>query len=897
VLGVDKNNIGIEDNFFERGGHSIRAAIVVSRIHKEFNVEFPLSNVFNGPTVKEFAAFINEAKKDIYQGIEPVPVMEYYLQSSAQKRLFFLDRFEDIGTSYNIPFVIEVEGKIDNERFEKTFNALIARHESLRTSFELIDDEAVQRVHEEENSKLQIINYKARRSTAHPPKITNVIKRFIRPFDLSQAPLLRVGLVKLAQENHLLLFDMHHIIADGTSMQVLVGDFTAFYSGETLPPLRIQYKDFSRWQNRLLQSPEMQAQEDYWLKVFDGEIPVLNLPTDFPRPQMQSFAGNRIAFQLEAEETGALKRLALEREVTLFMVLLALYTVLLSRLSGQEDIVVGVPTAGRWHADLEPIIGMFVNTLALRNFPAGGKRFKDFLKEVKARTLEAFDNQDYQFEDLVEKVPVPRDTGRNPLFDVMFALQNMETLAGNTPGLEIPGLELKPYGYENVTSKFDLNLQAAEVGAGLRFKLEYCTKLFSAATIRRLIRYFRRITESVIAAPGIRLADIEIMTEEEKRPLLEMSRGVREEVDETVTIHGWFAKKAEEVPDKTAVVLEDSYLTYHQLNRGANRLARTLRAGGVTSDSVVGLMVKRSLEMVTAVLAVMKAGGAYLPLDEEFPAERTRYMLRDSSVSLLLTNRDRQEVSPFVPGDTAVIDITGKGVYGTVAADPICAANGSNLAYALYTSGSTGKPKGLLLEHRNLVNLMNHHFWHTGIDCSRVLQFSTLSFDVSFHEMFSTLLAGGTLYLIARETRTHIPELFAMIERNHIKTLFLPISFLKMVFSEEVYAAAFPGCVSHIQSAGEQVVVTERFRSFLKKNNVCLHNHYGPAETHVVTTFTVDPAKDIPDLPPIGKPIRNTDIYILDKAKHLLPIGVPGELYIAGIQVGRVWDPYFLQNR
>ncbi|HLP61338.1 MAG TPA: amino acid adenylation domain-containing protein, partial [Candidatus Deferrimicrobium sp.] len=465
---------------------------------------------------------------------------------------------------------------------------------------------------------------------------------------------------------------------------------------------------------------------------------------------------------------------------------------------------------------------------------------------------------------------------------VMFVFQNMEM-----PVIDVPGLTLKPNEYEIKTAKFDLNLVGVEIDDRLTFSLEYSTSLFKEKTIRDFIGYFQNIIRSVTANPAVKLAEIEIIDQEQKKRILEISNGITDSIDLNETIHGRFEKIVLENEHKTALVFRDGQITYGKLNRKANRLARLLQIKGVGRDKVVGLMVERSFEMVIGMIGIMKAGGAYLPIDTKLPGLRKRFMIEDGNISALVTNFDIEENADYIPRHIEPLDIRNEYFYQGTGENLPPANKGADLVYVLFTSGSTGKPKGVMLEHTNLVNLIIFHHKYTNIDCSKVLQFATISFDASFHEIFSALLAGGELYLIPEETRNHIPELFRLINKNKIKTLFLPMSFIKLIFSQDDYIDIFPGSVTHIQTAGEQVVVDDRSRNYLKQHHIYLHNHYGPSETHVVTTLTMNPTENIPEFPSIGKPIMNTGIYILDKGKQLLPIGIAGELYAGGLQVGR----------
>ncbi|UCH94576.1 MAG: SDR family oxidoreductase [Candidatus Aminicenantes bacterium] len=519
-------NVGRDDDFFELGGDSLKAMIVASIIHKKFNVKVSVTNIFTAPTIKELAEYINDrAQKIKYSSIEPAEKREYYPQSSTQKRLFFLGHFEDIGTSYNMPYILKIQGKMETERYEKTFNALIARHEALRTSFEIVASNPVQRVHPVEALAFAIEHYdlatentenkEETRGLAPLPiePVTVLINSFIRPFDLSKAPLLRVGLMKLSEGEYLLLFDMHHIIGDGTSMEILTEEFIKLYTGGEVPALRIQYKDFFLWQNNLFKTGKIKEQEDYWLNLYADidDIPFLNLPFDYPRQDIFNFEGALYSFKLEAEDTLAFKKLAKENGATLYMNLLAVFNVLLHIYSGQDDIIVGTGIAGRPHADLQNIIGMFVNTLAIRNYPEEEKTYLGFLNEVKNNCIKAFENQDLQFEELVERIRPGRTPSRNPIFSVELNVQNFERPApGNQKNEPVENRAITSYGFEHTTSKFDMSLYAADAGETINFIMEYSTALFKLTTIKKIARRYIRIIKQVVKNKTIKLKDIKI---------------------------------------------------------------------------------------------------------------------------------------------------------------------------------------------------------------------------------------------------------------------------------------------------------------------------------------------------------------------------------------------------
>ena len=834
---------------------------------------------------EEIIQFLQQVQTQVeYVSITPVEKKEYYPLSSAQKRLYFLQQFEYKSTFYNMPYIIHWREKLNPEKLEEIFKRLISRHKSLRTSFRLVGEEPVQRITEPIDIEFAVEHYQ------EETEIRLMMKDFVRPFDLSQAPLLRVGLVTRTQRPAILLVDMHHIISDGASEDILAGDFLKSFRGIPLPPLRIQYNDYAEWQNSRQQQELIKHQQAYWKNLFADELPVLNLPLDFPRPAMQSFEGNTLHFAMDEQETKNVKQLAQEMAATLYMTVLCLLNILLHKLSNQEDIIVGTPVAGRLHPDLENIMGMFVNTLPMRSAPVGSKTIKNFLKEVKTQTLKAYENQFYQFDQLVEQLSVRRDTSRNPIFDVMCNFLEQGELPQGT--IVVDEQDPAEFTYRNPTAKFDLILTAMDRGEQMVFELEYCTRLFKEPTVRKMIEYFKKIARGLPPERDMSIADLEIISREEKTRLLTGFNDTEARFPLDKTIHRLFEEQVDRTPQRLASIFEDRQVTYMELNKRSNRLAGFLRARGVKPDVIVGMMIERSIELIPGNLAILKAGGAYLPIEDEFPTERKLYMFKDSSVRLLLTNDYNQDPHRFAdmlgkaPG-LEIIDVKDENIYSGGPGNLPHINRPQDLMYLIYTSGSTGQPKGVMLEHRNLVNLMIFCIEKTNLDFSAVLQFSTISFDASIHEIFTTLLCGGKLCLIHKDIRTNLVKLFKVIEKNQLKTVFMPISLLKVIFNEGDYAELFPACVDHIQTAGDQVLVSDRFRSYLQKKNKWLHNHYGPAETHVATVFTMPPDHNIAELPPIGKPVANTVIYILDRYEKLQPIGVAGELFIGGIQVGR----------
>jgi acyl carrier protein/3-phenylpropionate/cinnamic acid dioxygenase small subunit len=507
VLGINENVIGIDDNFFEIGGHSLRATILTARIHKVFNLKVQLKEIFRCQTIRELAKYMTEdLQEDKYGSIEAVEKKEHYPQSSAQKRMFSLDQLENIGTSYNVTAVLKIKGKFDMTRCNRAIADLVRRHESLRTSFRLRENEAVQQVHH--MVEFEIKEICGGRGEFKETDMQELMKEFIRPFDLSQVPLWRVGLVHSLEEEYLLVYDIHHIVADGSSKGLILNDFIRLYEGEVLEPLRIQYKDFTVWQDKLLKSGKIKQQEDFWLDLYSDGIPILDFPTDYPRPGSFAFEGDVFEYTIKGDYISRFKELGLDYGATLYMNLSAALYVLLYKYTGQEDFIIGSGVAGRPNADLQDIIGFFVNLLPIRNFPTGEKRYDEFLLEVKDSCLKAFENQDLQFDQLVEKLDLERDPARNPLFDIIFSSQNFEKRVDDQESRK--EVNFLPYRFKNKSCKIDMELAAVELDDAVHFNLEYSTRLFKKSTVETFFRRYDEIIKQVVENKKIELKDINL---------------------------------------------------------------------------------------------------------------------------------------------------------------------------------------------------------------------------------------------------------------------------------------------------------------------------------------------------------------------------------------------------
>ncbi|MGD2092758.1 MAG: amino acid adenylation domain-containing protein [Candidatus Aminicenantes bacterium] len=916
VLGLDKKKVGIHDNFFLSGGHSLKATTLIGRIHKDFCVGIPLAVIFKNPTIKDVSHYIMQSKESLYLSIVPVEKREYYPLSSAQKRLFVIEQMDPGKVTYNMPAVLEVRGQLDRNRFAQSLKKLIARHGNLRTSFQLIAGEPVQYVHDKVEFEIEYrqslvnghwswggkgesssLKGQDRGLVSSSLKIETIVREFIRAFDISRAPLLRVGLIKIKEKDHILMFDMHHIISDGLSIQIFIREFTAFYQGEVVPELRIQYNDFSHWQNAELDAAALKKQEDYWLKCFAGEIPVLTLPYDFPRPAIQSHDGSSLKFKINREQTRQLKQLAQESETTAFILLLAVFNLLLSKLSEQEDIVVGSPVAGRRHPDLESIIGIFINTLALRNYPAAEKCFYEFLAEVKQNSLEAFENQDYQYEELVEKIQPTRDLGRSPIFDVMLVIQNMDM-----EYLDIPDIQLKSFEYPHHTSKFDMTVNVLEKDHHLDFTLTYCTAIFTENTIRRFIDYFKRALDAILKDATQKIAGIDILTEDEKKQLLYDFNLTHQDYPGDRTIHRLFEEQAQQTPRHIALVAKEEkskgqrvdgkqevlHLCYRELNKRASRLARLLRNKGMTRDTIAAIMMDPAPEMIIGILAVLKAGGAYLPIDPEQQAGRVAYMLKDSRALLFLTREQAAHGSAFA---VPFLAIDRPELYKGEANNPEEKSEPGDVVYTIYTSGTTGKSKGTLIQHKNLANYV---YWfrekvHLTVRDRSVLT-SSFSFDLGYTAIYPSILSGCQLHVIPRDTYRSPADLIGYIHQQGITYIKVtPSLFTTIVENTKFSPTVCPG-LRLVVLGGEEIKLKDVEKAHRIAPHLTFMNHYGPTEATIgcVARFIdFNRFADYKKWPTIGAPTANMKALILDLGLMMVPVGVPGELCVSGASVAR----------
>ncbi len=890
---IHVEQVGVEENFFDLGGHSLLATQVMSRIRQRFDVDLPLRVMFEAPTVAELAEQVKRARSGKREAGPALVAVGREVQpplSFAQQRLWFLAQMKEARDAYHIPFGVLLQGELNHRALRQVLDAIVARHEMLRTRFVVVGEEPVQVIAAAEESSFHLLEYDLPSSANMQAELKREVEQEARAsFDLEAGPLIRGRLIRLQEREHVLLITMHHIISDGWSLGVLLKELGLLYaayvqgrqSPDVLPELAVQYADYTAWQRNWIKGDIARQQEEYWKARLAGAPGLLELPVDRGRPAQQNYAGGSIRLVLDKELTAGLKELGRKRSTTLYTTLLAAWASLLGRLAGQPEVVVGTPVANRGQAEIEGLIGFFVNTLAMRLDVQAKRTVAELLEAAKEEVLAGHQHQELPFEQVVDLLHPVRSLAYSPLFQVMFAWQNLEQAT-----LEMPGLEVKPLpSVPSVTAKFDLTLVLGETAETVTGDLEYATALFEQRTIDRYRDYFQRLLAGMIRDENQAIGSLSLLSEAERHTVVEGWNQTACEYQREKFTPELFEEQVRRRADAIAVVHGVSSLNYGELNRRANQLAHYLRELGVKTDSRVAVCLQPGLEVMVAMLAVLKAGGAYVPLDPAYPVERLNYMLKDSAPQVLLIQGPLQKLFSGISESLAVLDLTDiapawKDRKTTNLEPAVVGLTPEHLAYVIYTSGSTGLPKGVMVQHGSLLNMIEWHqraYEVTSHD--RMTQVSALAFDASVWEMWPYLTAGASLYIAEEETRLSPSKLWEWLCEQQITVTFLPTPMAEAILASEVGKQA--SCLRVLQTAGDKLN-----RAPDPGLGFTLYNNYGPTENTVVATWTIVPGGAQGQIP-IGRPVANVQMLIVDEDLQPAPIGVAGEIYIGGSGLAR----------
>ncbi|UJC11339.1 pyoverdine non-ribosomal peptide synthetase PvdD [Pseudomonas aeruginosa] len=894
ILGVER--VGLDDNFFELGGHSLLATRVISRVRQEQQLDASLKALFERPVLEAFAQGL-ERTTDAVSTIPLADRQQPLALSFAQERQWFLWQLEPESAAYHIPSALRLRGRLDVDALQRSFDSLVARHETLRTRFRLEGGRSYQQVQPAVSVSIE------REQFGEEGLIERIQAIVVQPFDLERGPLLRVNLLQLAEDDHVLVLVQHHIVSDGWSMQVMVEELVQLYAGYSqgldvvLPALPIQYADYALWQRSWMEAGEKERQLAYWTGLLGGEQPVLELPFDRPRPARQSHRGAQLGFELPRELVEAVRALAQREGASSFMLLLASFQALLYRYSGQADIRVGVPIANRNRVETERLIGFFVNTQVLKADLDGRMGFDELLAQARQRALEAQAHQDLPFEQLVEALQPERNASHNPLFQVLFNHQS--EIRSVTPEVQLEDLRLEGLAWGGQTAQFDLTLDIQEDENGIWASFDYATDLFDASTVERLAGHWRNLLRGIVANPRQRLGELPLLDAPERRQTLSEWNPAQREYAVQGTLQQRFEEQARQRPQAVALILDEQRLSYGELNARANRLAHCLIARGVGADVPVGLALERSLDMLVGLLAILKAGGAYLPLDPAAPEERLAHILDDSGVRLLLTQGHLLERLPRQAG-VEVLAIDGLVLDGYAESDPLPTLSADNLAYVIYTSGSTGKPKGTLLTHRNALRLFSATEAWFGFDERDVWTlFHSYAFDFSVWEIFGALLYGGRLVIVPQWVSRSPEDFYRLLCREGVTVLNQTPSAFKQLMAVACSAdmATQQPALRYVIFGGEALDL-QSLRPWFQRfgdRQPQLVNMYGITETTVHVTYRPVSEADLEGglVSPIGGTIPDLSWYILDRDLNPVPRGAVGELYIgrAGLARGYLRRP------
>ncbi len=881
VLGQYK--VGLDDNFFELGGHSLLATQVISRLREALDQQIPLQHLFEFPTIRRFSQAVQAAQGDnsTMPPIQPQPTTEHLPLSFAQLRLWVLDQFEEGDSiAFNLATALELKGQLNVAALERSLAEIVTRHTSLRTNFVLVDNEPRQSIQSvPEAFPLPI-------TPLHPDAVQEQLRLAVKePFNLETGPLIRGRLFKVSDDEHVLLIMMHHIVSDGWSLDIFFRELTILYRAfstdepSPLTPLTLQYSDFAHWQRTYQEAAVFEQQLTYWQKTLAGASMVLELPTDRPRPTIQTNNGRHFTFQLPPELTAALKKVSAQEQATLFMLLLSAFQMLLARYSGQKDFLVGTPIAGRNQKDIENIIGFFLNTLVLRADLSGNPTFRSLLGRVRKTALDAYAHQDIPVERLIDDLNPVRDMSRSPLFQTLFALQNMPW-----SGFDLPGLSVRPLSGYTETAKLDLSVYMVELPEGLQGIVEYNSDLFDEATMLRLAGHYEQLLRGIVANPERPIDSYSILPTAERRQLLSDWNQTARPYPAHETLQTLFAAQTAKTPQATAFIEGQQRISYETLHRRSNQIAHLLQNKQIGPGSVVGISLSRSIDMVVALLGILKTGAAYLPLDPSYPAERLSFMATDADMAILLTESGNADILSAFNKPTIYLDANLDPTKELPESDlAVSAVSPEAVAYLIYTSGSTGQPKGVAAPHKQIINRLNWMWREYPFQPGEVgSQRTALNFVDSIWEIFGPLLQGIPTVIIPDETVQDPAEFVAALGTHEVSRLWLVPSLLRVMLDTMPDLAQRLPKLKFWVTSGETIPM-ELFHRFQQQMpNATIYNLYGTSEVWDITWYPPEESHANLTRVPIGKPLDNMSCYILDKDMRLVPIGVPGDLYVAG---------------
>ncbi|HEX8710130.1 MAG TPA: amino acid adenylation domain-containing protein, partial [Pyrinomonadaceae bacterium] len=905
VLGLE--SVGVRDNFFELGGHSLLATQILSRVRSRFGLELSLRDFFVNPTLEGMAEIVGAAP-GIRQPLRLKPLDAAsrdggVMLSFAQQRLWFLEHLHPGSPLYHMPSAVYLKGELDTNALGQSLNEVIRRHEILRTTFRLVQGQPLQFIAPHLDLDLPVKDLEHLPQTERMAEARRLAtEENWRTFDLTEGPLVRATLLRLSLTEHVLLLTMHHIISDGWSVGILIRELAALYESYAtgtqahLPELSLQYADYAVWQREWLNGEVLAGQLDYWRKQLGGTPAVLEMPADKRRPSVQTFRGATERLELPTTLLAALNQLSRREGVTLFTLLLAAFQVLLHRYTGEEEIVVGTPIAGRNRTEIENLIGLFVNTLVLRTDLSGNPTFLELLGRVNEVVLGAYAHQDLPFEKLVEELQPERDLSRAPLFQVMFVLQNTPM-----PRLELSGLAVELMRTDNRTAKFDFILNMEERGELLAASVEYSTDLFEAATIRRMLEHFQRLLESVAAAPREHIKQLPMLGQAECEQLLYDGNHISDDAPPAQLLHELFEAQAARTPDAIALIFEDQQLTYRQLNERSNQLAHYLQRQGVSAETLVALLCERSPEMIVALLATLKAGGAYVPLDPAYPQERISFILSDSRASVLLTQKSLGQALPQHPSHVLYLDSDWESISLESTDKPLSPVRPENAAYVIYTSGSTGTPKGVLIQHSHVSRLLDStHHWFDFSSQDTWTLFHSIAFDFSVWELWGALAYGARLVIVPYFVSRTPSAFYQLLIDERVTVLNqTPSAFRQLMQAEAAahvagQAAADDSCALALRVVifGGEALELQSLQPWIERHGDArpeLINMYGITETTVHVTYRRITSLDLQQGAGsvIGERIPDLQLYLLDEELQPVPLGVAAELYVGGAGVAR----------